>query len=146
MEKQSGPFSVAIDFERSHLFFPNIIHWVLVILALMIVLVHGREIVRHVQGWSESYREHGLDYDRLRLFGTLGLVIAYFLLMEWVGQFFPNTGMGFLLVSMPFMALLSLLYVHDLNRGKLLAILACAIIAPLSAWYVLAQLFFITLP
>ncbi|SDJ16439.1 tripartite tricarboxylate transporter TctB family protein [Aliiruegeria lutimaris] len=146
MEQETGPFSVSIDFDQSHLFFPNIIHWVLVFLALSIVLVHGREIVRHVQGWKESYREHGLDYDRLRLFGTFGLVIAYFLLMNWVGQLFPNTGMGFLLVSMPFMALLSLLYVHDLDRKKFLLILANSVIAPLVAWYVLAQLFYITLP
>ncbi|RYH07041.1 tripartite tricarboxylate transporter TctB family protein [Tropicimonas sp. IMCC6043] len=146
MEQETGLFSVSIDFSQSHLFFPHIIHWVLFLLALSIVLVHGREIVRHVQGWSESYREHGLDYDRLRLLGTLVLVVAYFLLMNWVGQLFPNTGMGFLLVSIPFMALMSLLYVHDLNRRKLVAILANAIIAPLLAWYVLAQLFFITLP
>ncbi|WP_068108281.1 tripartite tricarboxylate transporter TctB family protein [Tropicimonas marinistellae] len=146
MNQESDPFSIAIDFPQSHLFFPNIVHWVLLILALSIALVHGREIIHHVQGWAESYREHGLDYDRLRLFGTLGLVIAYFLLMNWVGQLFPNTGMGFLLVSMPFMALLSLLYVHDINRKKVLIILANAIIAPFMAWYVLAQLFFITLP
>lgn len=146
MEQETGPFSVSIDFSQSHLFFPNIIHWVLIFLAISIALVHGREIARHVQGWSESYRTRGLDYDRLRLFGTLALVVAYFVLMNWVGQLFPNTGMGFLLVSIPFMALLSFLYVHDLNRKTVLVILANAIIAPLVAWYVLAQLFFITLP
>jgi Tripartite tricarboxylate transporter TctB family len=146
MEQDSSLFRVTIDFDQSHLFFPSLIHWVLIILGLSIMLVHGREIVHTVKGWNESYRSGGMAIDRVRLFGTLGLVAAYFLLMSWVGQLFPNTGMGFLLMSIPFMFLLSVLYVHDLNRRKLLFILANSIIAPLVAWYVLAQLFYITLP
>ncbi|KEA63950.1 hypothetical protein ADIMK_1878 [Marinobacterium lacunae] len=74
------------------------------------------------------------------------LVIVYFWSMDAVGQFFPNTGMGFLLTSIPFMLLLSLLYVHSLTRRVLLGIGLNSIIAPLAAWYVLGQLFAISLP
>lgn len=147
MEQQtSSPFQVAIDFDTSHLYFPNIMHWVLLVLGISIVVFYGRDIVQTVQGWVANHRENGTHVDAVRLFGTLGLVIAYFLLMEWVGQLFPNTGMGFLLVSIPFMLVLSLLYVHDLDRRKFLAILANSVISPVAAWYVLAQLFYITLP
>ncbi|KEA64436.1 hypothetical protein ADIMK_1340 [Marinobacterium lacunae] len=66
--------------------------------------------------------------------------------MDAVGQLFPNTGMGFLLTSILFMLLLSLLYVHSLTRRVLLGIGLNSIIAPLVAWYVLGQLFAISLP
>lgn len=144
MEQGTGIFSVAIDFDQSHLFFPGIIQWVLLILAVAIALVHGREFARNIRG--ASLLPDRDSFDVVRVFGTLGLVVLYFVSMNWVGQLFPNTGMGFLLMSIPFMIALSLLYVHDLDRKKLLVIVANAVLSPLVAWYVLAQLFFITLP
>lgn len=82
----------------------------------------------------------------IRLPGTLVLTVAYFLLMDYVGAFFPNMGFGFLFVSIPFIFCLSMLYVHDLDRKKLIAIVLNAIIAPSVAWLLLAKLFNITLP
>ncbi|MFV0336610.1 MAG: tripartite tricarboxylate transporter TctB family protein [Tropicimonas sp.] len=146
MEQSGSIFQVSIDFDQSHLFFPGIIHWVLLVLAVLIVLVHGREIVQHVNGVTARYRGGAIHVDALRLLGTLGLVVVYFLSMERVGEYFPNMGLGFLLTSIVFMFVLSLLYVHDINRKKLLTILASSVCSPLVAWYVLAQLFEITLP
>jgi hypothetical protein len=84
--------------------------------------------------------------DKLRFVGTLVLTIAYFLLMDYVGAFFPTQGLGFLFVTIPFIFLLSLLYMHEVGRKKILAISLNALIAPALAWYVLAQLFNISLP
>jgi hypothetical protein len=66
--------------------------------------------------------------------------------MDYVGEFFPNTGLGFLIMSIPYMFLLSLLYAHHRNGRYLLKIVLNSVLAPIVAWYVLARLFSITLP
>ena len=146
MDADKGFLSVHIDFSQSHLFFPNIIHWVLGILAIAILIVHRREIVDTLRAWRDKWMAREVDFDRLRLFGTIVIIVVYFMAMEPVGEFYPNTGFGFLVMSIPFMFLLSLLYVHEPNPKKLAIMGANAVIAPLVAWYLLAQLFFITLP
>ena len=145
-DADTGPLSVHIDFSQSHLFFPNIVQWVLAILAVSILIVHRREILATLRGWVDTWRAREIHVDALRLGGTIVLVVAYFALMEPVGELSPNTGLGFLAMSIPFMFSLSLLYVHEPNPKKLLIMGANAVIVPFAAWYVLAQLFFITLP
>ena len=146
MEAETGPLSVHIDFSQSHLFFPNIMHWVLAILGVLILVVHRKEIVAGIGSWTEKWKAGDINADKIRLGGTLALIVAYFVLMERVGELFPNMGLGFLLMSMPFMFLLSLLYVHKVTAKSLAFMGANAVIVPLVAWYVLAELFFITLP
>lgn len=137
---------VSIDFGQSHLFFPKIVIGTLLVLLTMIVLVYGRGFYRDVRAGKRSLAFFNEHSDKFRLFATLALTVAYFLLMDWVGNLFPNMGFGFLFVSMPFMFLMSLLYAHDICKKKLTAIAANALIAPLVAWYVLANLFNISLP
>ena len=83
MEQGTGIFSVAIDFDQSHLFFPGIIQWVLLILAVAIALVHGREFARNIRG--ASLLPDRDSFDVVRVLGTLGLVVLYFVSMNWVG-------------------------------------------------------------
>lgn len=137
---------VKINFAESHTFFPTIMFWVLLFLLLLIFLTKGIPTIRYQMSGKRKV-SLSLEYmDKVRFGGTLVLTVAYFLLMDYVGGFFPNMGLGFLLVSIPFIFLLSLLYVHDLNSRKFLAISLNALIAPSVAWYVLAQLFNISLP
>ncbi|UTW11492.1 tripartite tricarboxylate transporter TctB family protein [Marinobacterium rhizophilum] len=137
---------VSIDFDQSHLFFPRL---VLVMLAGMLLLIavlnRGRlaEIVR-TRGANLAFFE--ANADKFRLFSTLVLIVVYFVSMDFVGQLFPNTGLGFLLCSIVFVALLSLVYVHEITRSVLLVIGCNALFAPLTVWYVLGSLFDITLP
>jgi len=142
----SSLFKVSINFKESHTFFPTIVVWVLLFLLLLIFLIHGIPYLRDLRSGKRKLTFSLAHMDKLRFGGTLVLTVAYFLLMDYVGTFFPNMGLGFLFVSIPFMFLLSLLYVHDINRRKLLAICLNALIAPTVAWYVLAQLFNISLP
>lgn len=137
---------VSIDFDQSHLFFPRLVLSLLAgMLVLIVALNYGRlvEIVR-TRGAGLAFFEE--NADKFRLFSTLALVVAYFIAMDYVGQLFPNTGLGFLFSSMAFMFSLSLVYVHEVTRRVLLVISANALIAPLVAWYVLGTLFNITLP
>ena len=138
--------NVTIDFDRSHLFFPHLIHWFLLILAVMIAVSYGPKLIKEVrEGKRKLWPDKGA-VDWLRLLGTLALTILYFVLMDYFGMLFPNEGLGFLLMSVPFMFLLSLLYVHGPGRRQLVIIALSSIISPTVAWYVLARMFNITLP
>jgi len=142
----SSLLKVHIDFKTSDTFFPTIVIWVLLSLLVLIFLVHGIPYLRDLRSGKRRLTLSLPHLDKLRFFGTLVLTVAYFLLMDYVGKFFPNTGLGFLFVSIPFIFVLSLLYAHRVDRRKLVAISLNALIAPGVAWYVLAKLFNISLP
>jgi hypothetical protein len=144
--KLSSIFAVKIDFDQSHLFFPKIIVWLLILLFIMIVVIYGKTFVQDLRSGRRKIRLFQENYDKIKLFGTILAVVIYFILMDIVGTFFPNTGLGFLLVSIPFMLALSFLYVHDLNRKKAMIIVLNSTIAPVTAWYILGNLFNISLP
>lgn len=147
MENSSSSLlSIKIDFAQSHLFFPTIIIWTLVILLILILIFNGIPYLRSYMSGERTINLSIEHIDKIRLPGTLILTVAYFLLMDYVGSFFPNMGYGFLLVSIPFIFLVSVLYVYDINRKKLLNITLNAIIVPSVSWFLLAKLFNITLP
>jgi tellurite resistance protein TehA-like permease len=142
----SSLFEISIDFEQSHLFFPTIVMWILLLLLAVIFIVYGIPFIRAVGRREKTLSFSLKHFDKLRFVGTIILTIAYFLSMDYVGTFFPNMGLGFLLMSIPFMFLLSLLYVHNLDRKKFLLISLNSTISPGVAWYVLANIFNISLP
>ena len=142
----SSLLKVHIDFKTSHTFFPTIVICVLLFLLALILLFHGIPFLRDLRSGKRRLTLRLGHLDKLRFFGTLVLTVAYFLLMDRVGRFFPNTGLGFLLVSIPFIFVLSLLYAHGVDLRKLFFITLNALIAPSVAWYVLAKLFNISLP
>lgn len=137
---------VSIDFDQSHLFFPKLVVTLLAGMLLLIAVIHRARLVEIVRtrGAGLSFFEE--NADKFRLFSTLGLIVIYFVSMDYVGQLFPNTGLGFLFCSIAFVAALSLVYVHKVTRSVLLVIGCNALIAPLTVWYVLGSLFDITLP
>ena len=142
----SSLFNVTIDFDQSHLFFPMIVQWVLLILLVAIILIYGPGYIRDVRAGRKKLPFQGIPFDYLRFFGTIFLTIVYFLTMDYVGEFFPNEGLGFLFMSILFLFVLSLLYVHGITRRKLIVITVTSLIAPTVAWHVLANLFNISLP
>ncbi|MDV6317443.1 tripartite tricarboxylate transporter TctB family protein [Chromohalobacter sp. HP20-39] len=139
-------FDVSISFEQSHLFFPRIITWVLVVMLGVILIKERRAILPGLRKAGEAVFTKGGSFDRLRFFGTIVLTTVYFYSMYVVGRQFPNTGYGFLLMSIPFIFLLSLLYVEKRTRKNIAIISVTAVIAPLLVWFLLARLFGITLP
>ena len=150
MAEGSSLLAVKIDFDQSHLFFPHLIHWILLILGLLIIVTHGPKLLRQWRARAAARStgaasERG-GFDWVRLLGTIVLTVIYFSLMDTVGEYFPNMGLGFLLMSMPFMFLLSVLYVHDASRRQYVTITLSSILSPTVAWYLLAQVFNITLP
>ena len=142
----SSLFKVSIDFDQSHLFFPKLVTWFLLFQLVVIFLVYGIPYIRDVRNGKRPSPFSGRQRDNLRFFGTIVLTIVYFLSMDYVGEYFPNTGLGFLFTSIVFIFVLSLLYVHRIDRHKMLVLSLNALIAPSVAWFVLARLFNITLP
>lgn len=139
-------FNVTIEFDQSHLFFPRIVTWTLLIMLGIIIIKEHKSIIPGLKKAGSAVFSRGGEFDRFRFFGTLALMISYFYLMDVVGSLFPNTGYGFLLMSVPFIFLLSLLFVDNKSRRNVVIIAANAIVAPVLAWYILSQLFNITLP
>ena len=142
----SSLFKVSIDFDQSHLFFPKIVTWFLLLQLVVIFLVYGIPYIRDVRSGKRVSPFSIRHFDSFRFFGTIVLTIIYFLSMDYVGAYFPNTGLGFLFTSIVFVFVLSLLYVHGLDRRKMMVLSLNAFISPCVAWFVLARLFNITLP
>ncbi|UYG00732.1 MULTISPECIES: tripartite tricarboxylate transporter TctB family protein [unclassified Halomonas] len=142
----SDPLSVSIDFETSHLFFPHIVHWVLAGLFALILVTKVVPFLAAVKRGERTLPIIGESRDSARFFGTLALICAYFYLMAVVGDLFPYTGYGFLFVSMAFVLVMSLMYLHEWTKKALIIVVINAIVAPTLAWFVLAKLFTITLP
>lgn len=139
--------TVKIEFSQSHLLFPSLVQWLLLILLGLIALVEGPKRLAQVRAASASAAPAARrPVDWVRLGGCLALTIVYFLAMEPVGKLLPNTGIGFLLTSIPYGVALSWLFVHDIDRRKGLLIGASSVATPLVVWAVFAYVFKITLP
>jgi len=149
VSEKSGFLSVAIDFDTSHLFFPRIIIGIIVLLLLIIGL---QNLIRKLRNGSlreslKSFRFFEENYDKLKLFGSIISVAVYFFLMDFIGRFFPNQGLGFLIASIPFMFVMSFLLVGKENfKNHRTSILISTVATPLLAWVLFAKMFFITLP
>ncbi len=149
MDESKGLLSVTIDFDRSHLFFPRIVIGILILLLLIIGITNLikykkrgnlKESVRAIRFFEENY-------DKVKLFGTIGLLVVYFWSMDHLGRLFPNQGLGFLIASIPYMFVQAMLFVGKDNVKKhLVAISVTSVLTPLFSWILFGKLFFITLP
>lgn len=138
-----GDFTrVSIDFETSHLVFPTIIAVVLALLGIAILIVNRRQIAGAVGYWGGVLSA----MDKTRFLGTVALTVVYFSLMTPVGYIWPNTGLGFLICSIPYVFLTGLMFMHDRSARALLPVVMTALVAPTIAWWVFTDLFFLTLP
>lgn len=138
--------SVSIDFETSHLFFPRIIHWLMGGLFALVLVLRVLPFFAAVRRGERTLPILGESMDKFRFFGSLALIAGYFYLMAVVGNLFPYTGYGFLFVSIVFVFLMSLMYMHTRTTRKVVTAAINAIVAPSLAWFILAKLFQITLP
>ena len=134
--------SVTVDFETSHLIFPSLIGAVLALLGLAIVVTRRREIA----GAGSYWRDVLVRMDKARFLGTIALTVIYFLLMVPVGNMWPNTGLGFLICSIPYVFLTGLLFMHDRRLRSSIPVIVTSLVAPTLVWWLFTDLFFLTLP
>jgi len=133
---------VEIDFATSHLIFPTLIGIVLLVLGAAILFTQRRDVLASGAMWREAFAR----MDKPRFFGALILTVLYFSLMVPVGDIWPNTGMGFLLCSIPFVALTGLLFMHDRTPLKAIPVIIIAVLGPLLVWWLFSDVFYLTLP
>ena len=145
-ENNPSLFDVSIEFSKSHLFFPNIILWILAGLFVLIVILYGGSFFRDIKSGKRKIHFFCENYDKFRLISTFILLPAYIYMMDVIGEYYPNSGLGFLLATIPFMLILSLIYVHNLDRKKALIIVINSALSPLFVWYTFGTLFNISLP
>ncbi|MER5171331.1 tripartite tricarboxylate transporter TctB family protein [Thioclava sp. GXIMD2076] len=133
---------VKINFETSHLIFPTLIGIILGLLGLAIVIRDHKAILASGTYW----RRIACSMDKFRFLGTIVLTVIYFSTMVPVGNLWPNTGLGFLLCSIPYVALTGLLFMHDRSLRPMIPVLIVAVLAPTIVWWLFTNLFFLTLP
>ena len=136
--------TVVIDFDQSHLFFPRIILTLIAVLGLVIVVTNARPVLRAI--CSGRYQFFVKNADFFRLIATLALIPGYFWMMDFIGSVLPNMGLGFLLASIPFVFLMSMLYCHEKTRRNVTIIVANALLAPIFVWVVLYHFFLVSMP
>lgn len=133
---------VQIDFSTSHLIFPYIVVAILGLLGLAILVTRWQRISGAGVFWRSTLEK----LDAVRLFGSIALTVIYFLLMVPIGDFWPNTGLGFLLCSVPYVFLTGLLFMHAHNVRQIWPLAVVALVAPLLVWWLFTDIFFLTLP
>ena len=147
MATLSDMLKVQVDFNQSHLLFPSLVQWLLLFLLGLIIIVYGPQQlakVRAARAQAAPTARKPVDWKRFG--GFLVLTVVYFLAMEPLGRLLPNTGIGFLLSSIPYGVVLSWLFVHDIDRHKWMLIAASSVLTPLAVWAIFAYVFKITLP
>lgn len=133
---------VTIDFDTSHLIFPILIGCILGLLGLAILVRDRRAILGAGGHWGQIMGQ----MDKPRFIGTLVLTVIYFSAMVPVGDLWPNTGLGFLICSIPLVAATGLMFMRDRSLGKAVPLLIVAVVAPTLVWWLFTDLFALTLP
>lgn len=133
---------VTIDFETSHLIFPTIIAILLGLLGLVILIRDRARIAASGAYWRAIWT----DMDKARFLGALALTLLYFSLMVPVGDLWPNTGLGFLLCSIPYVFATGVLFMHDRRPRQMLPLLIVAVVGPTFVWWLFTYPLFLTLP
>lgn len=133
---------VSIDFGTSHLVFPILIGTVLALLGLAILITRRRATMAAGPYWVGVMART----DKARFFGTIALTIVYFIAMVPVGNVWPNTGLGFLICSVPYVFLTGLLFLHTRGWRDIWPVAVMAAVAPTLTWWLFTELFFLTLP
>lgn len=146
MENFADLFKVNVAFNQSHLLFPSIVEWVLGLLLLAIAVVHGPQLLAQWRNGALKKRVTHWQVDKKRFFGSIVLTLVYFAAMEPVGIVYPNSGVGFLLSSILYGFALSLLFVHDNSRRKMVLMALSSVLTPAIVWLVFSHIFKITLP
>ncbi len=132
-----GLLTVELKFSEYHTIFPNIMLTILIFLAVLMLFLN---VIRRIKErrLREFHFQFFVDnYDKLKFFGTLVLIIAYAFVLESI---------GFLLATILFMFLISLLFIGDIKKKSIFVSLTNSLSTSLIIWYLFGQLFDITLP
>lgn len=142
----SGPLAGPIAFERSHLFFPRMVTALLGVLGFLVVMKNRSGIVKWLGRLAGLEAGERSGAKRGILWATVVLTFLYLSAMYLIGRALPNTGLGFLISSIGYLFALSTLLGRPRGTRRLVFTAAHSLLAPALAWFVMVQLFGISLP
>ena len=128
----------AYKYSTSHMFFPKIIITLLVVLGLIIIIPKIIKAIKN--GKANGFKQPRFfveNYDRLKFWGTIVLLILYVLALEWI---------GFVPASLIFIFLFNVLFCGTLQPKSLLVSAVISVVATLAVWYIFGVVFRVTLP
>lgn len=128
----------AYKYSTSHLFFPKIIITILIVLGLLIIIPKIIKRIKNKQPlFPKDQRFFVENYDKVKLFGSIILLVLYILALEWI---------GFVPASLIFIFLFNVLFTGTLERKSLLVSGIITVVSVILTWLVFGVLFNITLP
>lgn len=132
-------FKIDITYSRSHWVMPKIVIGVLIILAVVIFIQEyikakkANKPFMDLKGW----RFFAEGYDKVKLFGSIGLLFAYIVLMKL---------MGFLTGSIIIASLFNILFAEKKDKKSIAICIGISIIEAVLLWFIFGYIFDITLP
>ena len=126
-----------VQYDEYHIIFPRIILGILILLAVVMFI---KAIVKRIKEGRLTQFKFAFfveDYDKWKLFGTIGLMIAYAFFLEIA---------GFIASSIVFMFLLTILLRGNIQRNTLVISVINSVTTSVLAWFFFGYLFDITLP
>ncbi|WP_408010204.1 tripartite tricarboxylate transporter TctB family protein [Pseudalkalibacillus sp. A8] len=129
--------TVELKFSEYHTIFPKIMLTILIFLAVLMLLLNIVKRIREGTLTALRFQFFVDNYDKLKFYGTLVLLIAYAFMLEPI---------GFLPASILFMFLISLLFIGNVKKKSIIVSLANSLATSFAIWYLFGQLFDITLP
>ncbi|MBN1365549.1 MAG: tripartite tricarboxylate transporter TctB family protein [Syntrophaceae bacterium] len=127
----------AYKYSTSHWFFPKIIITILIILGLAIIIlkiVHRIKSKKPLIGNGKKFFVE--NYDKVKLFGSVLLLVLYILALEWI---------GFLAASLIFIFLFNVLF-SGIKWKSLIISATISVASVMFIWLIFGVLFHITLP
>ncbi|WP_138418058.1 tripartite tricarboxylate transporter TctB family protein [Aquibacillus sediminis] len=129
-------FTIEMSYSTYHLVFPRIIMFILIVMGSFLLI---RTLVKKSKDRENSapFKFFTNHYDRVKFYGTIILLTTYAAVLQHI---------GFVLTSIIFMILLTLLFIGNLRKKSILVSITNGLTTTIVVWYVFGQLFDITLP
>jgi hypothetical protein len=133
-ENMSDFFTIEMTYSEYHLLFPRITISLLIIIGALLLITN---LIKKVKAGDGRFRFFSKNYDKRKLYGTVILLVLYGVTLDIL---------GFILSTVIFVILSTLLYIGNLQKKSLIISITSSIATTFVFWYVFGQLFDITLP
>jgi putative tricarboxylic transport membrane protein len=129
--------TIDIKYDEYHIIFPRIIMGILVLLLVLMLINYLIKRVREKDLIKSKFKFFEENFDKLKFFGTIGLIVVYVFFLEIV---------GFIASSIVFMFLLTILLRGNFQRNTIVISLINSVTTSVLVWFFFGYLFDITLP
>ncbi|SEM53530.1 Tripartite tricarboxylate transporter TctB family protein [Mesobacillus persicus] len=129
--------TIDIKYDEYHIIFPRIIMGILILLVVLMLI---KALIKRLKDGSLTqfkFKFFEENFDKLKLFGTIGLIVVYVFFLEII---------GFIASSIVFMFLLTILLKGNFQRKTIVISVINSVTTSILVWFFFGYLFDITLP